>query len=152
METWSGFTAAQPHLASAVHALLFQYGPGLAYLATVREDGGPRLQLISPVITEGGLFCFIVDPTKRDALRHDGRYALHSCPPEESDDSACLSGVATPVTDPERVQRVAHIAKASPEVDWWLFELLMESAVGIRRPCTTSSGLTKPTSREEWRA
>ena len=42
MATWAEFDAAAPQLASKGRALLYQYGPPLGYLATVRPDGGPQ--------------------------------------------------------------------------------------------------------------
>ncbi|GAB1688303.1 pyridoxamine 5'-phosphate oxidase family protein [Krasilnikovia sp. M28-CT-15] len=132
MASWSQFAAAEPRLAAAVRALLQQYGPGLGYLATVRPDGGPRLHPVSPVITDEGLYCFVIDSPKRHDLERDGRYALHSYPPEETDDEAYLSGVAVPVLDPVVINRLAAALHASPTVDWRLFELMIE-VVMIRR-------------------
>jgi pyridoxamine 5'-phosphate oxidase-like protein len=132
MATWSDFTAAEPALAAGIRALLQQYGPGMGYLATVRPDGGPRIHPVSPVITDEGLFCFVVDSPKRRDLERDGRYALHSYPPEESDDEAYLTGHAAPVRDPEVIARLAGALHASPFVDWRLFELLIDTAT-LRR-------------------
>jgi len=132
MASWSEFAAAEPTLAAAIRALLQQYGPGMGYLATVRPDGGPRVHPVSPVITRGGLYCFVVDSPKRRDLERDGRYALHSYPPEESDDEAYIAGRAVPVTDPAVVARLADALRASPEVDWRLFEFTVESAM-LRR-------------------
>lgn len=132
MVTWPEFTAAAPELAAAIRGLLYQYGPGLGYLATVRPDGGPRLHPVSPVITSGGLFCFVVDSPKRRDLERDGRYALHSYPPEDSDDEAYLTGSAVLVTDPQRRQHVAAAYHATPHVDWRLFELTVDAAMLAR--------------------
>jgi hypothetical protein len=132
MASWSEFAAASPSLAEAIRGLIQQYGPGLGYLATVRADGGPRVHPISPVITDGGLFCFVVDSPKRRDLERDGRYALHSFPPEESDDEAYVAGRARPVTDRARVERLATEVQASPHVDWRLFELDVEVAMLAR--------------------
>lgn len=132
MASWSAFAAAEPDLAAAIRALLQQYGPGMGYLATVRPDGGPRVHPVSPVITDEGLFCFIVDSAKRRDLERDGRYALHSYPPEESDDEAYLTGRAHLVTDPAVVSSLADALHASPEVDWRLFEFSIETAM-LRR-------------------
>lgn len=106
-----------------------QYGPGFGYLATVRADGGPRVHPVSPVITDEGLFCFVIDSPKRRDLERDGRYALHSFPPEESDDEAYVAGQARPVTDPARVARLADSVRAAPQVDWRLFEFTVEVAM-----------------------
>ena len=114
MASWSEFAADEPRLADGIRALLQQYGPGFGYLATVRADGGPRVHPVSPVITDEGLFCFIIDSPKRRDLERDGRYALHSFPPEESDDEAYLAGRARPVTDPVRVARLAGAPGAPP--------------------------------------
>ncbi|PRY27119.1 pyridoxamine 5'-phosphate oxidase [Pseudosporangium ferrugineum] len=132
MASWSEFTAAEPDLAAAIRALLQQYGPGMGYLATVRADGGPRVHPVSPVITDEGLYCFVVDSAKRRDLERDGRYALHSYPPEESDDEAYLTGHAHRVTDPAVTTRLADALRASPHIDWRLFELTIETAM-LRR-------------------
>ena len=132
MVSWSEFASDEPRLAEAIRALMQQYGPGLGYLATVRADGGPRVHPVSPVITDEGLFCFVVDSAKRRDLERDGRYALHSYPPEESDDEAYVTGRAHLVTDPAVVSRLADALRASPEVDWRLFEFSIETAM-LRR-------------------
>lgn len=132
MASWSEFVAAEPQLASAIRALLLQYGPGMGYLATVRADGGPRVHPVSPVITDEGLFCFVVDSPKRRDLERDGRYALHSYPPEDSDDEAYVAGQARPVLDPAVVNHLAGALRASPQVDWRLFEFAVDVAM-LRR-------------------
>jgi hypothetical protein len=155
MASWSEFAAAEPTLAAAIRALLQQYGPGMGYLATVRPDGGPRVHPVSPVITGGGLYCFVVDSPKRRDLERDGRYALHSYPPEESDDEAYVAGRAVPVTDPGVITHLADGLRASPDVDWRLYEFTVESAM-LRRhgptgalPLASSPG-TPPVTRT-WR-
>lgn len=132
MASWSEFVADEPRLAAAITALLQQYGPALGYLATVRADGGPRVHPVSPVITDDGLFCFVVDSPKRRDLERDGRYALHSFPPEDSDDEAYLAGRARAVTDPARVDQLARNLHAAPQVDWRLFEFSVEVAMLAR--------------------
>ena len=50
-----------------------------AYLATVRQDGSPRVHPVTPIVGDGHLFIFM-EPTspKGHDLQRDGRYALHS--------------------------------------------------------------------------
>ena len=96
MATWAEFSAAEPLLATAIRTLLCQYGPGMGYLATIRPDGGPRVHPVMPVITDEGLYCFILPSPKRHDLDRDGRYALHSFPAEDTSDEAYLSGRAAP--------------------------------------------------------
>src|SRR6266704_3965772 len=45
----------RPDFADAGRALLYQFGVGLAFLATVRRDGGPRVHPVCPLICHGGL-------------------------------------------------------------------------------------------------
>jgi hypothetical protein len=129
MASWSEFATATPPLAAGIRALIQQYGPGLAYLATVRPDGGPRVHPVSPVLTDDALYCFVVRSPKRFDLERDGRYALHSYPPEDTDDEAYLTGRATAVHDRRVIARLATALHASPEIDWRLFELSIETAM-----------------------
>ncbi|MFD0820602.1 pyridoxamine 5'-phosphate oxidase family protein, partial [Micromonospora zhanjiangensis] len=132
MASWSEFAADDPRLAEAIRLLMQQYGPGFGYLATVRADGGPRVHPVSPVITDEGLFCFVVDSPKRRDLERDGRYALHSFPPEDSDDEAYVAGRARPVTDRARAARLARSHRAAPHADWRLFEFTVDVAMLAR--------------------
>jgi hypothetical protein len=132
MASWSQFSAAEPRLAEAIRGLIEQYGPGFGYLATVRADGGPRVHPVSPVITDEGLFCFVIDSPKRRDLERDGRYALHSFPSEDSDDEAYLAGRARPVTDCATINRLARSHRAAPDVDWRLFEFSVDVAMLTR--------------------
>lgn len=129
MASWSEFAAAAPSLAANVRALFEQYGPGLGYLATVRADGGPRVHPVSPVITDDGLYCFVIASPKRRDLERDGRYALHAYPPEDTNDEAYLAGTARPVTDRRRVAALAARFRATPRVDWRLFEFGVDVAM-----------------------
>lgn len=153
MASWSEFAADEPRLARAIRALMHQYGPGLGYLATVRADGGPRVHPVSPVITDEGLYCFIVDSPKRRDLERDGRYALHSFPPEENDDEAYVAGRATPVTDPARIATLADNLRAERRVDWRLFELSIEAAMLAHHGANGATPLSaaEPTQRPEVR-
>src|SRR2546426_5763014 len=129
MASWSEFAAAQPRLAAGIRELVHQYGPGLGYLATVRSDGGPRVHPVSPVITDDGLFCFLLDSPKRHDLERDGRYALHSYPPEDTDDEAYVSGRARRVTDQATVTSLAGAMRAEPDVNWRLYEFTVDVAM-----------------------
>ncbi|MBI5949107.1 MAG: hypothetical protein HY875_13285 [Chloroflexi bacterium] len=99
MATWAEFAAAAPEMAAAGRALLYQFGPGLGYLATVRKDGGPRLHPFCPTVAEGGIFGLIIPSPKQGDLLRDGRYAIHSFPKPDSDDEFYLAGTARRVDD-----------------------------------------------------
>jgi hypothetical protein len=144
--SWADFAAAEPRLAFEIRELIHQYGPGLAYLATVRPDGGPRVHPVSPVVTDDGLYCFVMNSPKRRDLDRDGRYALHAFPPEDSNDEAYLSGLAQPVTDLVLIARLAEAVRARPEADWRLYEFSVEVAMVARH-----REATVPAGYEVWR-
>ncbi len=100
MATWAQFEAQDPEMAAEGRRLLYQFGIGLGFLATVRPDGGPRLHPICPIVAEGGLYAFIVPSPKCEDLRRDGRYALHSFPPADVDDEFYVTGRVMEVGDP----------------------------------------------------
>jgi hypothetical protein len=101
MITWTEFQRQQPALADAGRRQFYHFGIGLAFLATVRPDGAPRVHPVCPVISEAGLHLLIMAGPKHRDLRRDGRYALHSeaCPPPRQDDGFALAGRATEVTE-----------------------------------------------------
>lgn len=96
---WQQFEAARPDLAEAGRSLLYQFGVGLAFLSTVRPDGGPRLHPFCPVLAAGRLMAHVIPSPKRDDLHRDPRYALHSFPTEGNEDAFYLTGRAEPVND-----------------------------------------------------
>lgn len=145
--SWSDFAIASPRLAADVRSLLELYGQCFGYLATVRRDGGPRVHPVSPVIADGGLFCFVTLSPKRHDLERDGRYALHAYPAENSDDEAYLAGRARPVIDAIRQRRLANLHRAAATVDWRLFEFDIDVAMLTHR-----ERRDQPAEHRVWRA
>jgi hypothetical protein len=143
--SWSTFAAASPRIAADIRALLELYGQAFGYLATVRHDGGPRVHPVSPVIAEGGLYCFVTLSPKRRDLERDGRYALHAYPAENSDDEAYVAGRVRPVTDELRRLRLARLHRAAPDIDWKLFELAIDVAMLTHR-----EGVTRVVEHRVW--
>jgi hypothetical protein len=131
--SWGEFAAARPDLAGPGRDLLYQFGVGLAFLSTVRPDGGPRLHPICPVVTGGRLAAHIIPSPKRHDLDRDGRFALHSFPAAASEDAFYLTGTARHMADPDllRAATAQFLAErqldAEPEgfSDGEFFELLI---------------------------
>jgi len=98
--TWATFEAGAPAVAAAGRRLLAA-GGGVAYLATVRKDGGPRVHPVMPVLAPGGLYVFVVNlGWKYRDLRRDGRYALHTSPPDGGGEEFYITGPAVESNDP----------------------------------------------------
>ena len=100
---WGDFRRLRPDLAEAGRRLLYQFGVGLGFLGTVRGDGGPRIHPICPLLTDDGLFAFLAPSLKRDDLRRDPRYALHSFPSPQNEDAFYVTGIVRPVEDTQTV-------------------------------------------------
>jgi hypothetical protein len=144
---WRTFAAEAPVMAEGGRALIYQYGVGLGFLATIRPDGGPRLHPMCPFILDGSLLAFIIEsPKLRDLLR-DGRFAFHAFTPEDVDDEFMVIGVARPVDDPDR--RAAAVAAYHTAVkdDYRLFEFFIDRALLARY----ASRGAEPT-YERWRS
>jgi hypothetical protein len=97
--SWGEFAAARPDLAGPGRDLLYQFGVGLAFLSTVRPDGGPRLHPISPLVIGERLVAHIIPSPKRGDLDRDGRFALHSFPAAAGEDAFYLTGRAERMAD-----------------------------------------------------
>jgi hypothetical protein len=94
-------------MAAQGRSLLYQHGVGLAFLATVRSDGHPRVHPICPLLSDDGLFAFIVPSPKQGDLVRSGAYALHSFPCPMNEDAFYIAGHARQVQDPGRRRALA---------------------------------------------
>src|SRR6267378_7557411 len=135
MVTWKEFATDERDLAETGRSLLF-HGPGigLAFLATVRKDGAPRLHPVCPVLSNDRLFVLITpaSPKRHDLLR-DGRYALQSFPqPKAGSDEFFIAGQAMPVNDSaaraDILRDATHMADASETA----FELWIDRVMHTR--------------------
>jgi Pyridoxamine 5'-phosphate oxidase len=134
MVSWKDFAAAAPDLAQAGRALLNQFGVGLAFLATVRHDGAPRLHPVCPVLSADRLFVLITSasPKHGDLLR-DGRYALQTFPePKPGSAEFYLAGRARQIDDPAERERILKDAKHMANASEIAFELWVERAMHTR--------------------
>lgn len=126
--SWQLLEDQQPELAAfGIERLNGQ----VAYLATVRGDGSPRVHPMTPIIGRGHLFVFM-EPTspKGHDLRRDGRYAIHGAVSDNSGASGefFVAGRASLVGDPELRALAAQLSSYVPAERYILFEFDLESA------------------------
>ena len=129
---WDEFATAAPELAAFGAKRL---ETKVAYLATVRRDGSPRVHPVSPFVAKGHLFVYM-EPTspKGHDLRRDGRYSLHCSVAdiEGGEGEFFISGRAALSDDPE-VREIAFAAAKevgfTPQDRYILFELSVESCL-----------------------
>ena len=134
MATWAELAGAAPELAAAAERLFGAFT--LAFLATVREDGGPRVHPVTITVHDGGLYVFLVHGTpKRADLLRDPRYAMHSFPSFPGgtvdsyvDDEVVLFGTARPVDDATMRAAVARAHNDTVHERDRLFELGIDRA------------------------
>jgi hypothetical protein len=132
MVSWSQFEAEAPQIADAGRKLIHQHGIGLAYLASLRKDGAPRLHPICPTVFEGGLYALIGPTHKQRDLLRDGRFALHSFPCPEVDDEFLVMGRARMIDDESLRSRVLADLKSkgmTSTEDELLFEFQIDRAM-----------------------
>ena len=126
--SWNALETAEPELAAFGAA---RFTSGVAYLATIRSDGGPRVHPVTPIIGEGRLFLFMEPSSpKGHDLQRDGRYAMH-CAVADSGGGAgefFVSGRARLLNDPQLRQAAASAASYAPAERYVLFELDLEQA------------------------
>jgi len=143
MASWSEFEIEAPGLAGLGSE---QPGKGVAYLATIRRDGSPRVHPVTPIIGGGRLFLFM-EPTspKGKDLRRDGRYALHSLIVDQAGSGGefYVRGTARPVEDTAGRQVATEAASYTPAARYVLFELGVEGAM------STDYADDQPT-RQQW--
>jgi hypothetical protein len=143
---WGYFEEQAPDLA-ALGASIFDRK--IAYLATLKRNGAPRLHPVRPIVGEGHCFVFIdvTSPKRRDLIR-DSRYALHGGVSESNGLSPeiMISGRAEVVVDSNiRTLAVEIWGDPVPE-QYVLFEYFIEYAL-----ITEYTEARKPI-RRRWRA
>jgi hypothetical protein len=124
MSSWADFEGEAPALASAGRELFDQHV--LAYLATIRADGSPRLHPVVPVLTATDLFVAIGSwsPKWRD-LHRDTRCVLHALPGAR-DDELMLRCLA--VEEPGALETVRAAAPHVVHDDDHLFRFDLQQA------------------------
>jgi hypothetical protein len=145
--SWQAFAAAASDLAAFGAKRLHDQ---VAYLATVKADGAPRVHPVRPIVTAGRLFIFMEPRSpKGHDLRREGRYALHCTATGEQPwdlKEFLVTGVARPAEDPAS-RRVANHGTNFPRDDnFVLFELDVTAAL------STVFGDDGRPIRQHWRA
>ncbi len=125
--TWKILVDQQPELAAFGKERL---NGRVAYLATIRPDGSPRVHPVTPIIGEQ-LFLFM-EPTspKGKDLQRDARYTLH-CAVEDSNGGGgefYVTGRATLTNDSLLRAQAARASSYPPQERYILFVLTIESA------------------------
>ncbi len=109
----------------------------VAYLATVRKDGSPRVHPFTPIIGEGHFFVFMESTSpKGHDLRRDGRYAIHCSVTDTSGKSGevILTGKAKFIEDSTLRALAVRISPYKPADRYILFEFDIESATITEYP------------------
>jgi hypothetical protein len=147
--SWHRFAMADPELAAFGQERLHDR---VAYLATIRKDGSPRLHPVRPIVSDKGLFTFMaLTSPKRHDLARDGRYVLHGTITNPDGGpwefyEFYVAGRGGPVEDPA-IRRIANAATSYPrDESFVLFELSVESAF------STVYGPDGQPVRRHWRA
>jgi len=137
MKSWNEFSMEEPELAEVGRNLFFQSRAhvGLAFLATLRKDGAPRLHPVSLVFSKGHLYVLIPPTSPKCAdLKRDGRYAMQAFPPPENEgnEEFYLAGRAEFIRDLAIRQALISDTRIHVDESEVLFELLLDRAMYTR--------------------
>lgn len=107
---WPGISALEAGLPVPTDEHTFS----IAFLATVRHDGGPRLHPFCPILADGRLFGAIPRRSPKGwDLRRDRRCVIHALPGPQ-DDELSIRAEATEVTeDPPTRELVQTVVSRS---------------------------------------
>src|SRR5690349_9228733 len=127
MATWKEFAEQAPEMATFGQT---RFRSGVAYLGTLRADGGPRVHPVTPIIGEQ-LFLFM-EPTspKGKDLERDPRYTLH-CSVANSDGGEgefYVRGHARLSTDPFVRAQAVKASSYTPQDRYVVFVFTVEFA------------------------
>ena len=132
--SWKYLEEQQPELAAFGAERL--HGK-VAYLATIRKDGSPRLHPMTPIIGQGHLFVFM-EPTspKGHDLQRDGRYAIHCSVSDTSGASGefIIMGQAHLISDEALRALAVKSASYAPADRYILFEFDVERVTATTYP------------------
>ena len=127
MTTWHNFAMQAPELAAFGAA---RFGSGVAYLGTLRPDGGPRVHPVTPII--GAQLFLFMEPTspKGKDLQRDPRYTLHCAVADSSGGAGefYVRGRAALSADPALRAQAIEAASYAPQDRYILFVLGVDFA------------------------
>lgn len=127
MTSWAEFAQQAPEIAAFGKS---RFGSEVAYLATIRADGGPRVHPVTPIIGDQ-LFLFMepASPKGKD-LQRDARYALH-CSVENQNGGEgefYVRGQGTFTDDPLMRELATKASSYKPQDFYILFVFTVEFA------------------------
>ena len=114
MARWETLEAEAPELAAFVRERM---DLRVSYLGTLRPDGAPRVNPVTPWFTAGRLFIRMYPGSvKVRSIERDPRYSLHSAVPDDegTGGEALLFGTAAVVEDSERLAE-ANAERSNPD-------------------------------------
>ena len=128
--SWTKLVKENPDLAEFGEG---RFASRVAYLATVRKDGRPRVHPVTPILGDGDLFVFMdrTSPKGHD-LKRTGRFAMHSSVENEDGGQGefFITGRATLIEDEEK--RFIATKNAGYEISerYILFSFSLDEALG----------------------
>ena len=138
MTTWNDVHDDAPELADLVRGRFEEHG--LAYMATLRRDGSPRLSGVEPWFGDGDVWMGMMWQSRKALdLRRDPRCALHSANTDTqvSDGDARIGGRVVEHLDEAGLARGRDLYEAatgdrSPDGPMHLFSLDIAEVVFLR--------------------
>lgn len=145
MVTWQAFETESPELAAFGRERVHRR---VSFLATIRDDGGPRVHPVTPWIFDGHLYVRMFETSPKVAdLTRDPRYALHSMMDNDDGEGGefSLRGRAEQIRDPDLITEAFTAVADFTDRPLVMFEFMVDEVM-----TTTYQG--EETERRRWRA
>ena len=127
MASWAEFAQQAPQIAAFGKS---RFQSGVAYLGTLRADGGPRVHPVTPIIDDQLLLFMEPTSPKGKDLQRDPRFTLH-CAVEDSGGGGgefYVRGRGRLSDDPTLRAQAARAASYNPQDHYVLFVLEIDFA------------------------
>jgi hypothetical protein len=144
MVTWQEFETENAELAAFGRERIHRR---VSFLATIRDDGGPRVHPVTPWIFDGHLYVRMFETSPKVAdLTRDPRYALHSMMDNDDGEGGefSLRGRAEQIRDPDLITEAFTAVADFTDRPLVMFEFMVDEVMA-----TTYQG--EATERRRWR-
>jgi hypothetical protein len=140
LANWKEFTVQAPEMAAAAGRLLGLGSRPLGYLATVSEEGRPRIAPVRPILAADNLYLILAGDSPRAAdLLRGGSIALHA-PLGPDDEELALAGSASLIVYGYEREAAQRATGGAVDPDDLVFRLAIGNVLHVVRESAADPG------------
>lgn len=150
LATWNEFTAHAPDMAAAAHRLFGLGERPLGYLATVSDDGRPRIAPVPPILAADNLYLIVAADSPRAADLLRGAFVALHAPLGPNDEELALSASASLIVYGYEREAAQRAAGATVDPDDLVFRLGIVNVLHVVAEAPSGSGSARRS--QAWQA